>query len=219
MTDRTPIETTARIALLPNLPLFHKLGGRKTVVVGASDGADWKAELLTAAGAEVLRLPDGWTTDDLDGAAVAIADIANGEEAQRFAEAAREAGAIVNLIDQPEHSDVQFGTIVNRSPVVIAISTDGAAPMLGQSIRARIESVLPLGISAWASAAKRWRSRLKQRIPGFAERKRFWERFVEVTWRKTDQNPAESDFEALLSGETQATGRVTLVGAGPGGAE
>lgn len=219
MTARTPTETAARIAPLPNLPLFLKLGGRKAVVVGASEGADWKAELLGAAGAEVLRLPDAWTVDDLKGAAVAIADIANSDEAQRFAEAARAAGAVVNIVDQPELSDVQFGTIVNRSPVVIAISTDGAAPMLGQSIRARIESVLPLGISAWTSAAKQWRIRLKQRIPGFAERKRFWERFVELAWRKTDNDPAESDFEALLSGETRAKGRVTLVGAGPGDPE
>ena len=58
---------------------------------------------------------------------------------------------------------------MNRAPVVIAISTDGAAPMLGQSIRARIESVVPLGLSGWASAAKGWRSRLKQRLADFAE--------------------------------------------------
>lgn len=219
MTERKPIETPARIAPLPNLPLFHKIGGRKAVVIGTSDGANWKAELLAATGAEVIRLTDGWERKDFEGAAIVVADLSDRDEALGLSEAAHAAGAVVNIIDQTDLCDVQFGTIVNRSPVVIAISTDGAAPMLGQSIRTRIESVLPVGISAWASAAKQWRSRLKQHIPGFAERKRFWERLVELAWRKTEQNPAESDFEALLAGQTPAKGRVTLVGAGPGDPE
>ena len=128
----------ARIAPLPNLPLFHKLEGRKAVVVGSSDGATWKAELLEAAGANVIRL-DSWTAHDLVGAALAIADLSDREEALRFVEAAHAAGAVVNIIDQTDLCDVTFGTIVNRAPVVVAISTDGAAPVLGQSIRSRIE--------------------------------------------------------------------------------
>jgi uroporphyrin-III C-methyltransferase/precorrin-2 dehydrogenase/sirohydrochlorin ferrochelatase len=219
MSGRDPIETPARIAPLPNLPLFHKLEGRKAVVVGASEGARWKTELLAAAGAEIVRLAGDWTAKDLMGAAIAVADLPHRDEAERFAEAARAAGAIVNIIDQPRFSDVQFGTIVNRSPVVIAISTDGAAPMLGQSIRARIEAVLPLGLSGWASAAKAWRERLKRRIGDFANRRRFWERFVEVAWREHDRAPADEDFDVLLDSRRSAEGRVTLVGAGPGDAE
>src|SRR5439155_6831066 len=137
-----------------------------------------------AAGAEVVRVCNGWTPADLENAAVAIADLPDRDEALRFAAAARAARAVVNIVDQPEYSDVQFGTIVNRSPVVIAISTDGAAPILGQSIRARIESVIPLGLSGWASAAKGWRARLKQRLADFADRRRFWERFVATAWRE-----------------------------------
>src|SRR5436305_4013590 len=143
MTNFETNETAARIAPLPKLPLFHELAGRKAVVVGTSAAAEWKAELLAAAGADVVRLAE-WTALDLDGAAIAVADLAQADEAARFAEAARTAGAVVNVIDKPAFSDVQFGTIVNRAPIVIGISTDGAAPMLGQSIRARIESVIPL---------------------------------------------------------------------------
>jgi len=153
----------APIAPLPNLPLFHKLEGRKAVVVGASEGASWKAELLAAAGAKVERLESDWTAEQLQGAAIAVADLTDRTEALRFVEAAHAVGAVVNIIDQTDLCDVQFGTIVNRSPVVVAISTDGAAPMLGQSIRARIESVLPLGLSAWARAAKEWRPQLTGR--------------------------------------------------------
>ena len=100
---------------------------------------------------------------DLEGAALAVADPGSRDEALRFVAAARAAGVPVNVIDQTDLCDVQFGTIVNRSPVVLAISTGGAAPMLGQSIRARIEAVLPLGLSAWAKAAKALRPRLKER--------------------------------------------------------
>src|SRR5439155_10973608 len=164
--------------------------------VGVSEAANWKAELLAAAGAEVVRL-SGWTAADLDDAAIAIAVFEETDKAARFAEAARAAGAIVNVVDKPEHSDVQFGTIVNRSPIVIGISTDGAAPMLGQSIRARIEAILPLGLSAWASGAKAWRARLKQRIADFADRRRFWERFVAAAWREPERLPTDADFEQL----------------------
>src|SRR5438270_3714931 len=205
-------ETAARIAPLPKLPLFHQLAGRKAVVVGTTAAAEWKAELLAAAGAEVVRLAE-WTAADLGGAAIAIADLADTDEAARFAQAARAAGAIVNVIDKPAFSDVQFGTIVNRAPIVIGISTDGAAPMLGQSIRARIEGVIPLGLSGWASAAKGWRPWLKQRLADFADRRRFWERFVATAWREPGRIPTDADFEQLMDASTETEGRVIFVAA------
>lgn len=209
---------TARIAPLPNLPLFHKLEGRKAVVVGSSEGAKWKAELLEAVGAEVVRL-DTWKAQDLQDAAIAVGDIPNRDEALRFVAAAHEAGAIVNIIDQTDLCDVTFGTIVNRSPIVVGISTDGVAPVLGQSIRARVESVLPLGLSAWAEAAKAWRGQLKQHVADFADRRAFWQRFAATAWAEPDRAPQDSDFDALLASAPRTTGRVTLVGAGPGDPE
>lgn len=207
------------IGPLANLPLFHRLRGRKAIVVGASAGAKWKRELLAAAGAEVVHLRDAWTEEQLTGAAIAIADIADASEAQSFAAAARRAGAIVNLIDQPELSDVQFGTIVNRSPIVIGISTDGAAPMLGQSIRARIESVLPSGLSRWAQVAKSWRTRLKAQVGSFSARRAAWQRFVTMAWNEPDRQPSNDDFKAMVDGRSDSRGQVVLVGAGPGDAE
>jgi uroporphyrin-III C-methyltransferase/precorrin-2 dehydrogenase/sirohydrochlorin ferrochelatase len=209
---------TQRIAPLPNLPLFHKVEGRKAVVVGTSEGAAWKAELLEAAGADVVRLDD-WSVEQLRGAAIAVADLPDRDEAQRFLTAARNAGAVANIIDQTDLCDVFFGTIVNRSPVVVAISTDGAAPVLGQSIRSRIESVLPLGLSGWAKAAKEWRSRLKQRVSSFSDRRTFWQRFAATAWAAPDRTPSDADFEALVAAQPERKGRVTLVGAGPGDPE
>ncbi|HEX5182396.1 MAG TPA: siroheme synthase CysG [Allosphingosinicella sp.] len=216
---RAPETMPARIAPLPSLPLFHTLAGRKAIVVGASDGADWKAELLAAAGADVVRLRH-WTPADLKDAALAVADLPDAAEAIRFATAARAAGVPVNLVDRPALCDVRFGTIVNRDPILLAISTDGAAPMLGQSIRTRIESVLPLGLSAWALAAREWRPRLKARVARFADRRAFWRRFADAAWAHAGRAPAEGDFEALLAGAAApAAGSVTLVGAGPGDPE
>jgi len=241
-----PLTTPARIAPLANLPLFHRIAGRRVVVAGGSEGALWKAELIAAAGADVLVLagdaaqaakydalaadpaggsvtvlPRGWIPADLDGAALAVAAPADREESLRFVAAARAAGAPVNIIDQTELCDVLFGTIVNRSPVVLAISTDGGAPMLGQSIRARIESVLPLGLAGWGKVAQAWRPLLKQRITSFDDRRLFWERFVERAWASPDHVPDAADREALFDAPLAAgrKGRVTLVGAGPGDPE
>src|SRR3954453_2893079 len=104
---RIPSPAPARLAPLPNLPLFHKLEGRKAVVVGDSDGARWKAELLAAAAADVVHLKDHWTPADLNGAALAVADLSDEAEPRRFAAAARAAGVPVNLVDRPELCDVQ----------------------------------------------------------------------------------------------------------------
>lgn len=242
--SRAPEASPARIAPLATLPLFHKLDGRKAVVAGGSEGALWKAELLAAAGADVLVLAGGdsgrfaalagappagrvtvlaraWRPEDLAGAALALADIAERAEALRFVAAARAAGAAVNIIDNTDLCDVQFGTIVNRSPLLLAISTGGGAPMLGQSVRARIESVLPLSLSAWAAAALAWRPALKRKVADFRDRRRFWEQFVERAWAHADRAPDETDRAALFEDADPASGagRVTLVGAGPGDPE
>src|SRR5688500_6898186 len=213
--QREPVATPARISPLAHLPLFHRLTGRKAIVAGASEGALWKAELLAAAGAEVLILagdsPDsdkfeaissltvlrrGWTPADLEGAALAVAGPGSRDEALRFGAAARAAGVPVNVIDQTDSCDVQFGTIVNRSPIVLAISTGGAPPMLGQSIRARIEAVRPLGLPAGAKAAQALRPRLRARVKSSGARRAFWERFVERAWAGGPPDDAETLFEA-----------------------
>ena len=208
-----------RMDQLANLPLFHRLGGRKAVVVGTSAGADWKAELLAAAGAKVVRLGREWRPEQLTGAALAVGEFADSEQAAAFARDARSAGALVNMIDRPELCDVTFGTIVNRSPVVIGISTDGASPMLGQSIRARIETVLPARLSRWAEIAKQWRAQLKQQVGDFGQRRAFWQRFVAAAWADADREPRDEDFKALLGDRHEERGRVVLVGAGPGDPE
>jgi uroporphyrin-III C-methyltransferase/precorrin-2 dehydrogenase/sirohydrochlorin ferrochelatase len=246
MTTRRPEAKTAhRIEALATLPLFHKLAGRKVVLAGDSEGALWKAELLAAAGADLLVLaseapelfsalaadpPAGrirvlarhWQPADLDGAALAIADIDNAEEARAFAAAARQIGVPVNLVDKPDLCDFAFGSLVNRSPLVVAISTDGAAPVFGQAIRAKIEALLPAGLKGWAQAAQDWRPAVKARALPFAMRRAFWERFTSRAMANPGRGPAAEDEAALfaaldrIESAPESGGRVTLVGAGPG---
>ncbi len=91
---------------------------------------------------------------DFADAAIAVGAFDDDAEAAAFAAAARAAGVPVNVIDKPAFCDFSFGAIVNRSPLVIGISTDGAAPVFAQAIRAKLEALLPNGFAAWASAAR-----------------------------------------------------------------
>jgi uroporphyrin-III C-methyltransferase / precorrin-2 dehydrogenase / sirohydrochlorin ferrochelatase len=243
--SRTPAEIRAtRMAALARLPTFFALENKRAVVAGGTQAAAWKAELLSAAGAEVvifapapgvevLALADtpprgvivirdrAWTTADLAGAAIAVADCADDNEAAAFAAAARSAGVPVNVIDRPAFCDFAFGAIVNRSPLVIGISTDGAAPVFGQAIRAKIEALIPKGFARWAEAARAWRPRVQALALPFRGRRNFWERFTERAVGAPNATPTDADLAALLaSSESQRNaGTVVLVGAGPGDPE
>ncbi len=242
--SRTPSEMKAtRMAPLARLPAFFALEGKRAVIAGGSPAAVWKAELLSAAGARVdvfapaadeeLRAlaavpPRGaittharrWTTSDLSGAAIAVADCADDEEAAAFAGAARAAGVPVNVIDRPAFCDFAFGAIVNRSPLVIGISTDGAAPVFGQAIRAKIEALIPRGFSRWADAARTWRPRVQALALPFRGRRGFWEKFTARAVAAPEREPTDDDLEALLAPvSAQQAGSVVLVGAGPGDPE
>jgi len=243
MNTRTPSESRPpRMEALARLPVFYALGGKRAVVAGGSAAAAWKAELLAAAGAAVdvyahepaeemveIAAQTGLTIHrraiaaaDLDGAAMAIGAFEDDADAAAFAALARKVGVPVNVIDKPAFCDFAFGSIVNRSPLVIGISTDGAAPVFGQAIRAKLEALIPRGFARWAEAARQWRPRVQALALSFRERRRFWERFTERAVAEPDRVPAEADIDALMAatrGLPQAAGSVVLVGAGPGDPE
>jgi uroporphyrin-III C-methyltransferase/precorrin-2 dehydrogenase/sirohydrochlorin ferrochelatase len=248
LASRKPSEQAPpRMAALATLPVFLGLQGRRAVVAGGSAAAAWKAELLAAAGAdvhvfaaEVSSEMDGlltrgaaagtltlvaraWVPDDLAGSAVAIADAEDEEEAAAFYAAARAAGVPVNVIDKPAYCQFQFGAIVNRSPVVVGISTTGAAPILGQAIRRRIETLLPPALARWGELAGKIREQVGLRLPAGATRRAFWEKFVDRAFGPAPSRGELSNLDGLIdfmaTRGTPAGGRVTLVGAGPGDAE
>ena len=146
------------------------------------------------------------------------------DEAARFAAAARAAGVPVNVIDKPAFCDFSFGAIVNRSPLVIAISTDGAAPVFAQAVRAKLEALIPRGFARWAEAAKLWRRKVQISGLSFDGRRQFWRAFAALAMRHPDDVPQHADYDRLFA-ETAAgaavaeQGSVTLVDAGPGDPE
>jgi uroporphyrin-III C-methyltransferase/precorrin-2 dehydrogenase/sirohydrochlorin ferrochelatase len=240
---RTPAEIrSARMGPLARLPAFFALEDKHVVVAGGSQAAAWKAELLSAAGAavevfapdpgeEMLALandpPRGpvalhdrdWTPNDLAGAAIAVADCANEDDARKFSVAARGAGVPVNVIDRPMFCDFSFGAIVNRSPLVIGISTDGASPVFGQAIRAKIEALIPTGFARWAEAARNWRPRVQALALPFRSRRTFWEKFTARAIATPNATPDDTELDSLLAPTALETGSVALVGAGPGDPE
>ena len=234
----------ARMRPLTRLPVFFALEGRRAVVAGGSAAAAWKAELLSAAGARVevyapevspelqalaadppggavAHVARAWTLADLPGAALAVGDFADDADAAAFAQAARAAGVPVNVVDKPAFCDFSFGAIVNRSPLVLGISTDGAAPVFAQAIRTRLEALLPLGFAAWAAAAQRWRAVLKTTDLSYAARGAFWQLFAKRAVTNAQNAPTAADFADLLAelrgqGASIANGSLTIIAAGGG---
>jgi len=241
MREVLPVETrAARMGSLAVLPVFLDLNGRRVVVAGSGDALVWKAELLAAAGAHVEAFaaarsadldalsaspPAGsirivarsWRSDDLAGASLAVGAL-SGEDAAAFAAAARKHGVPINIVDTPELSTFAFGTIVNRSPVVIGISTAGAAPVLGQSIRAKIEALLHPSLGAWAAAARRLRAGLNARLAMGPARRDAWRRFADRALAARSA-PTQRDLGAATGLGPVEGGSVALVGAGPGDPE
>jgi uroporphyrin-III C-methyltransferase / precorrin-2 dehydrogenase / sirohydrochlorin ferrochelatase len=224
------------------LPVFFSLAGKRVVLAGGSNAVLWKAELCQAAGARLdVFSPDPCSGlvalarrcpavalvsrriehEDFRGAALAIVEAESAAEAAEFQAAARAAGVPVNVIDKPGFSDFQFGAIVDRSPLVIGISTDGGAPVLAQALRGRLEALLPREIKLWAQIAKVWREKLTLLDTPSQTRRRFWEVFSRKALA-AQHRPVEADLAMLLAeaeAGTPAAGSVALVGAGPGDPE
>jgi uroporphyrin-III C-methyltransferase / precorrin-2 dehydrogenase / sirohydrochlorin ferrochelatase len=236
-----------RMAPLARLPIFLSLAGKRALVAGGSAAAAWKVELLSAAGAEVdvyapasseellaiaaqppvgrvTIMPRDWEAADFSGAALVVGAFDEDHSAARFADTAHALKIPFNVIDKPAFCSFAFGAIVNRSPLVVGISTDGAAPVFAQTIRSRIEALLPAGFARWAEAARIWRDTVKRSGLSFGGRRRFWQIFATHAVNHPDLAPDDADLDRLLAeaasvAATPERGSVALVGTGPGDPE
>jgi uroporphyrin-III C-methyltransferase/precorrin-2 dehydrogenase/sirohydrochlorin ferrochelatase len=181
---------------MARLPLLMRLRGRSCLVVGAGEVGRWKAEALASCGARVTVVDPNappeppnagiaverraFRPSDVSSQALVVAATPDRETNRHVAAAARAQSIPVNVVDAPDESDVIFPSIVNRAPVLVAISTEGTAPVLARQLRRRIEAILPemLGNAARFAAARR--SELKAALPTTAARRQFWERFFEA---------------------------------------
>ncbi|MEK4034484.1 siroheme synthase CysG [Methylocystis sp. IM3] len=243
---RKPDEVSSSLMQpLETLPVFYPLAGKRVVVIGDGEGAAWKVDLAAATGAQVdvfARDPCEKLREiasdrdnvaiyeraaapaDFEGATLAFGATFDDAEAEAARKAADAAGVALNLADRPAMSDFIMGAIVNRSPLVIGVSTGGASPVFAQAVRGRIESLVPATFSAWAKAAQEWRPQVLSSGLDFLARRDFWRRFTRLAFRDIERAPTQTDRDALLAearaaGDDAVRGRVTLVGAGPGDPE
>lgn len=151
---------------MKSLPLFHRIAGRKIVVVGDGEEAEAKRRFVERAG--------GIPCSEAEAHQARIAFV--GLEDERAAKAAarrlRELGLLVNVVDRPALCDFTTPSVLDRDPVLIAIGTGGASAGLAKHIRLRLEALLPPTLGRLADALFAAREALRERFPGGAERRR-----------------------------------------------
>ncbi|MCG6865825.1 MAG: siroheme synthase CysG [Thiogranum sp.] len=224
-------------------PVFLDLENRNCLVVGGGRIAARKAALLLRAGAAVQvvapQLCDelaGLATDgrivhlqrefadaDIEGTVLVIAATDREAVNGRVSELATARNIPVNVVDQPELCSFIVPSVIDRSPVQVAVSTGGSSPVLARLLRARLESYVPAAYGRLARLVESFRERVKQRFSRVEQRRQFWENALqgdvaELLFAGRD-DIARQQLERQLAGSEDnphPVGEVYLVGAGPG---
>jgi len=224
------------------LPIFLNIQGESCIVVGGGDVATRKISLLLRAGGKVTvispevsdtvaALIDGdkvthinrnWRDLDLKGCKLVIAATSDAAVNRSIVDAANICGTPVNVVDQPQLCSFIMPSIIDRSPVIAAVSTGGASPVLARLIRARLESLIPAGYGRLAELAAKFRDQVKQTFSDHDDRRRFWDNILQggVAERVFSGHMEEAEVvmqKALQEAKPDAgMGEVYLVGGGPG---
>ena len=222
-------------------PIFMNVRGQTCLVVGGGAVARRKTEALLRSGASIRLVAPEISVDlqtlviekqgellsrnfqptDLDGVVLVIAATDDERVNQQVSALAAQARLPVNVVDQPDLSTFITPAVVDRSPVVVAVSSGGKAPVLTRLLKARIESFVP---SAWGRLAQLvggYRNRVKQKLPTLQQRNRFWSDVLQGPVAELALAGQVDQSEALLQKRIEdpsvfSTGAVYLVGAGPG---
>ncbi len=225
------------------LPIFYNLKEKSCLVVGGGGVAARKVGLICQAGARVTvvapvlsyelaqyvaqgvveHLKREFQDRDLDGQALVISATDDQLVNQRVSTQAKARNIPVNVVDNPALCSFILPSIVDRSPVQIAVSTGGASPVLARLLRSRLESCTPAAYGRLASLVESFRSRVKQRFKSIEQRRSFWEQVLrgpvaEMVFAGREDTARELLEEAIdnASDKPQFFGEVYLVGAGPG---
>ncbi len=224
------------------LPIFINVREADCLIVGGGEVALRKAVLLTRAAARLtvvapeiceqlqtlVRDKQGvlhhreFTDNDLDGTTLVIAATDDEELNAQISVLAKARRLPVNVVDRPELCSFIVPAIVDRSPVVIAISSSGSSPILTRKLKEKLEIVIPGGYGRLALLLGQYRTKVKNSIADFSKRSRFWERILSgpvpemVFSGKQDEAIAFLDQELASSENLKLQGEVYLVGAGPG---
>ena len=144
-----------------SLPLFHRISGRPVIVVGEGDTADAKRRLVERAGGSVVG----------ESGEARLAFVAS-DDAEAAAARLRQRGILVNVVDRPELCDFTTPSVLERGPILVAVASGGASAGLAKAVRLRLETLLPQGLGALASALAQAREAIRRRWPDAAGRRR-----------------------------------------------
>ncbi|NCH36286.1 siroheme synthase CysG [Cronobacter sakazakii] len=226
---------------MDHLPIFCQLRHRACLLVGGGDVAERKARLLLEAGAALtvnalafapqfeawakqgmLRLVQGeFNASLLDDCWLAIAATDDDAVNNQVSEAAEARRIFCNVVDAPKQASFIMPSIIDRSPLMVAISSGGTSPVLARLLREKLEALLPQHLGKVAGYAGQLRRRVKQTFTSMSERRRFWEKFfvndrLAQSLANDDEQAVTRITETLLSEPLDDRGEVVLVGAGPG---
>jgi precorrin-2 dehydrogenase / sirohydrochlorin ferrochelatase len=156
-------------------PAFFPLAGRTVAIVGEGEPAEAKARLFDGSPARLLRIPESQALDPAVYENASIVFVAAGDLAFRktAAEAARRAGAVVNVVDHPDLCDFHTPAMVDRGSVVAAVGTTGSSPLLAALLRNDIEARIPAGAGRVAALFGAMREQLRKRLPDLDARRAF----------------------------------------------
>ena len=224
------------------LPIMLRLQDRNVLVVGGGQVATRKVAMLLRAGASVRLVADTvdpalaqtlsepphevlqkrFQPEHVDGVTLVVAATNNNEVNLQVCEQSRERGVPVNVVDNPALCDFIFPSIVDRSPVIVAVSSGGKSPVLARLLRSRLETYIPSGFGNLADLLGNYREKVKKIIPAMSQRMRFWESVMSGPVAEQMMSGKKDRAEQLLDAALDqadhivTAGEVYLVGAGPG---
>ncbi len=223
------------------LPIFCRLDNKPVLLVGGGEVAERKARLLLDAGAQLTVvapeldpelaelaangsiewLAGEFAPAQLTGKWLVVAATDRREVNALVYQSANQARIFANVVDDPKRSSFIMPSIIDRSPLMVAISSGGKAPVLARLLREKLEALLPQHLGAAATFAGSLRERVKARFATMGERRRFWERLLGAdrlgqALARGDHASAHQLADNLFADESQSAGEVVLVGAGPG---
>jgi len=227
--------------------MFADLRDRPVLLVGGGEVAERKARLLLESGARltvgapeltstlhewlalgrITHLPGRFVPAWLQGQRLVVAATDDDAINREVAAAAEDCNVFVNVVDDASLSTFQVPAIVDRAPLVIAISSGGVAPMLARHVRERLEATLEHSLGPLASLLDAFRSRIRAHFPDLPRRRRFYESLLHGKVARLVEQARLADASAALASALvsppadidQRQGHVTLVGAGPGNPE
>ncbi|HDT0721522.1 TPA: uroporphyrinogen-III C-methyltransferase [Proteus mirabilis] len=224
-------------------PIFCQLNNKPCLLVGGGEVAERKARLLMEAGAVISVVAPTFTPQFMQWqneqrlqcftGAFSVADLAdkwlviaatdNEQVNQHVYQQATEQRIFCNVVDSPQQASFIMPSVIDRSPIMVAISSGGKAPVLARILREKMEQWLPNSLGALAQLAGKLREQVKQRFATMSARRYFWEHFFTDKALQAEidagrDNAIQQRINTLLSENNQPQGSVVLVGAGPGDA-